>query len=245
MRYRFVALNDPYDHPILLHTHAAAETKTPVLTPLLGFAPIDGLSLQVEAPAQVNADVRRWRQRSLEAGHRWLISMDEIGPWHTGAAPDSIDPHHDALRGDVLWASLLGGAAGVEWYFGAHQPGNDLSASNWRDYDALWTQTRVALEILAPFNLARWAPCNARVSDGQYCLGRLDEALVIYAAAGRPVDIDLSDTKLDYVPEWRDAKTGRRLAADGQAVIPGAGRRTVQRPENGASDQVLILRRTR
>ena len=51
------------------------------------------------------------------AGRPWLISMDEIGMWHTGVVPDDVDPDHDALRRYVLWGSLMAGAAGVEWYF--------------------------------------------------------------------------------------------------------------------------------
>ncbi|MEO1576290.1 MAG: DUF5060 domain-containing protein, partial [Pseudomonadota bacterium] len=194
----FLARHDPYDHPILLHTHADPDTKTPVLMPLLGFAPLDGLSLQVDAPSHVNADVRRWRQRSRDAGHPWIVSMDEIGPWHTGAAPDSRDPDHDVLRRHVLWGSLLGGATGVEWYFGAHQPGNDLSARDWRAYHRLWQQTRVAIDLLAPFRLTDWSPCNARLASNTYCLGRLDDALVIYAEGGTDIEIDLSDSAFRY-----------------------------------------------
>ena len=106
--------NDPYQHPVLLHTHATPHGKEEILPDLLGLRDLDGLSFQVHKREDVVTEVNKWRARANEAGHPWLITMDEIGMWHTGALPDAQDPNHDTLRRHALWGSLLAGSAGVE-----------------------------------------------------------------------------------------------------------------------------------
>jgi hypothetical protein len=59
----------------------------------------------------------KWVQQSAIAGHKWVVSFDEQGPADVGVAPDSVDPSHDSIRKSVLWANLLAGGAGVEYYF--------------------------------------------------------------------------------------------------------------------------------
>ena len=41
---------DPYQHPVMLHTHAARNPRYDVLNPLLGNSNLDGPSLQVNPP---------------------------------------------------------------------------------------------------------------------------------------------------------------------------------------------------
>ena len=147
MMIDFFTENDPYDHPVLLHTHSQTENRKPILDALVGYLGLDGLSLQQEDRTAVAEIIQYWKQQSNEAGNEWLVTMDEIGKWDLGASTDTLDPGHPSLRGDVLWGSLLSGAAGVEWYFGADQPHNDLSSEDWRQRDQLWDLTKVALDF--------------------------------------------------------------------------------------------------
>lgn len=133
----YLASTDPYGHPVVLHTHSTIAGKDEVLTPLLGHSSLDGLSVQMDNPLCVHSEILHWRQLSHDSGKPWVITMDEIGPWHTGAGPDADDPTHDELRHRVLWGALMAGASGVEWYFGAHFAHNDLSAEDWRSRDTL------------------------------------------------------------------------------------------------------------
>ncbi len=135
---------DPYNHPVLLHTHSTPEYKDEIVGPQLGVPWLDGLSFQVEKRPMVNNEIQHWRARSKKAGKEWLITMDEIGTWMHGALPDAKDPNHDRLRQWVLWGTLLGGGAGVEWYFGSKHEASDLTSENWRKRDRLWTITNHA-----------------------------------------------------------------------------------------------------
>ena len=130
---------DPYGRPLLLHTHSEAADKDEILTPLLGYPGLDGLSFQVSDPADVGAETARWIALSRNAGNPWAITMDEIGPWMHGAIPDAeAEDGHEALLQQAMIAHLEAGGSGVEWYFGAHHPHNDLTAEDLRSRDLLF-----------------------------------------------------------------------------------------------------------
>ncbi|MEL7006088.1 MAG: DUF5060 domain-containing protein, partial [Bacteroidota bacterium] len=138
---KFLKLNDPYDHPVLLHTHAYDPLRKDILDSLLGFPYIDGISLQQDKREHVNEIVTHWKSESKKASHPWVVSMDEIGMWFEGALTDSADQNHPTLTSHVLWGSLLSGGDGVEWYFGAKHPHNDLTSEDWGQRDRLWEIT--------------------------------------------------------------------------------------------------------
>ena len=178
----FFSTYDPYDHPVIIHTHSTSSGKEEVSKPLLGHNSLDGLSFQVDVRERVNQEVAEWLEYSNKANRPWLITMDEVGKWHTGAKTDSQDPSHDSLRHHALWGSLLAGAAGVEWYFGAKQPHNDLTSEDWRQRERLWTQTRIAAEFFRE-QLPYWEmkPANELVAGEEvYAMRKGEELLVLY-----------------------------------------------------------------
>jgi hypothetical protein len=123
--------------------------------------------------------------------------MDEIGPWHMGAAADENSPKHDTLRRHVLWGHLLGGGAGVEWYFGAFNESNDLTAEDWRTRAGLWTQTRHALDFFED-HLPYWemTPCpDLMHRKDVYCAAKNGEAYVFYMPEGGTGFIGLPKTR--------------------------------------------------
>lgn len=206
----FFAENDPYGHPILLHTHAEAADKDALLTPLLGHASLNGLSFQVSDPAQAAAETRKWLALAKHSGRPWMITMDEIGPWQVGAKADVDDPSHDTLRRTALWGTLLAGGAGVEWYFGAHQKGNDLTTEDLRSRAELWRQTRIALQFFEE-HLPYWemAPCKNTATD---CLVKPGSMLAAYVPAGKAVDIAAYLTGGSWELYWFDPVSGRALS---------------------------------
>ncbi|MEM7385666.1 MAG: DUF5060 domain-containing protein, partial [Verrucomicrobiota bacterium] len=237
---------DPYQHPVVLHTHSTAHHKKTILTDLLGFEDLDGLSFQVDQRERVHQEIRFWREEAVKAGHEWSIGMDEIGMWHTGALPDSVDPEHHSLRRHALWGSLLGGAAGVEWYFGARHPHNDLTAEDWRSRAHLWDQTRHAWTFFTE-HLPWWRmkPGTDHPGEG-YCLGIEGELYAIYATADeRPVTMDLPATKGGRVFElrWYDPLKGGELQIGSEAIMPGFGVRGLgEPPHSPEQDWVILLR---
>ncbi len=221
---------DPYDHPVLLHTHAESADKDRIAGPLLGYPGLDGLSLQVSDRTDVYAETVKWARLSQAAGRPWLISMDEIGPWQDGAVPDNVaSDNHSSLIRHALWGHLLAGGSGVEWYFGAHHDHNDLSAENFRSRERLWRASSAARKMLAEqMDLGSaeicdesWTvlPCLSGPSDD----GRSDIAIV-YVAAGQTLDKTLIE-RAESV-QWRDPLSASKAiekteTIDGVALIYG------------------------
>lgn len=184
---QYLKATDPYKHPVLLHTHSEAADKDIIAGPLLNEQGLDGLSFQVAERESVNAEVQKWRALASKAGREWLITMDEIGKWDVGALSDELDgTNHQSLRRHALWGHLLGGGGGVEWYFGAKQPSNDLTSEDWRLRANLWKQTAIALQFFETY-LPYWEmkPCNALMDRKDiYCLGKPGLIYAIYLNDG-------------------------------------------------------------
>jgi len=179
---KFIKKNDSYNHPVLLHTHSEDPLRSDVLEDIVGFKYVDGLSLQQGKREETYEVVEKWRKQAKSSGQEWLITMDEIGMWHTGALPDSLDPEHITLRRYALWGSLMAGGAGVEWYFGAKYPSNDLTSEDWRKRDRLWDFTRHAKVFFENY-LPYWEMEPARElinSADAYCLKKTNEIYAVY-----------------------------------------------------------------
>ena len=237
---------DPYQHPVLIHTHSWIEQKDHSLPPLLGHPPLDGLSFQINKPEEVNSELIRWQGKANEAGRPWTITMDEIGPWQEGALPDSVDPTHDDTRKFVLWGSLFGGAAGIEWYFGAHHPHNDLTTEDWRSRDALWDQTRYAIQFMDT-HIPYWEmrPNNDLAkTEGAYCLAKAGEIYVIYAPNASDVSIDLQSHAGEWSVQWYDPRNGGELQTGSVGLITGAGLQNLGvPPSTSQKDWVALVKR--
>ncbi|QEG23879.1 Kelch repeat-containing protein [Mariniblastus fucicola] len=210
----YIKASDPYKHPILMHTHADSHSKDELLTPLLSAKSIDGLSFQVDQPESVHSELQKWIARSTKVGHRWMITMDETGPWMHGAVPDSEGGEHDGLRRNVLWGSLMGGAAGVEWYFGAKHPHNDLTSEDWRQRKRIWELTRIARTFFET-HLRWWEmkPSDDLLSskDG-YCLSKPGEVYVVYLpVAGENRSLDLGKETGQWSVAWFNPRKGGNL----------------------------------
>lgn len=236
---------DPYDHPILLHTHSEPADKDHILDPLLGFEGLDGLSFQVSDRRKVNAETQKWLTQSREAGQAWLITMDEIGHWHTGARPDSFDPTHDSLRRHAMWGHLFGGGAGVEWYFGGLYEANDLKSQDWRKRENLWAQTRVALDFFNA-NLPYWEmePCAGIIDRADsYCFGK-DGLYAIYLIEGGTGILNLPEGSGAWDVEWFDPVKGGPLTRGSvETVQAGSWLQLGFSAPNDGRDRVVLLRR--
>eukprot|EP00903_Cladosiphon_okamuranus_P004255 g4253.t1 len=217
---------------------------------------------EVDERTRVNHEIAEWRRLSREADNEWLITMDEIGKWHTGAQLDSEDPNHDTLRQHALWGAILGGAAGVEWYFGAHSAANDLSSEDWRLRDRLWNITRLALEFFEDRPFWTYSPCNELIDSeytgsihswNGYCAGHADQEYVIYLPADATPVFDASELNGAYRIQWFDpvnASQGGELQQGSIVSIEGGEdreSRTIQSlgepPENASQDWVILLSR--
>jgi hypothetical protein len=241
---------DPYNHPILLHTHSHEPARSNVLDSIVGFKNLDGLSLQVDKREGAPEIVRKWKAESKAAGHPWMITMDEIGMWHTGVVPDSMDYNHDSLRRYVLWGTLLSGAAGVEWYYGANNKYNDLNTEDWRTTDRLWELTDYALDFFREY-LPFWEMTGnpERVDSSEaYCLEKAGEIYAVYLPDGKTYVMDLGDATGDFSVEWYDPLSGDGLRKGSVTQISGGKKVSLGNPPNKTKmvenqDWVVLVKR--
>jgi hypothetical protein len=232
---------DPYDHPIVVHTHPGQTWYQKVYPPLLGHAAYEGPSLQVSGQ-DVHALTREWVRRSTDAGRPWFVCIDEIGPADTGVKPDAVDPEHDDVRHKVLWANLMAGGSGCEWYFGYNFAHNDLNCEDFRSRENMYRQTRVAVEFFRQYlPFAEMEPADELLSNRRaWCLAKPGEVYAVYLPPGERTEITLPES--DYTMAWLNPRTGGDL----QAARPVAGGSGVSLgdPPDGR-DWVALLRRSR
>ena len=235
---------DPYDHPVVIHTHSWRGQKDEGLPALLGHQPLDGLSFQVDRRSDVHGEILNWSAKAEESGHPWLIAMDEIGMWYEGVKPDAIDPGHDSIRQEVLWGSLMAGAAGVEWYFGANYEHNDLTAEDWRSRENMWVQTRHALDFFNEY-LPYWEMRNRDeliAQEGAYVLTDEAEIYVLFFPKGTRTWRFLSENEQTYQVKWFDPRAGGDLQQGSVTQIEGRSWHDLGRPPSDEEmDWVVLL----
>lgn len=252
----FLRALDPYDHPIVVHTFPGDHEK--IYRPLLGFDSVDGPSLQVGNLRQAHEATLKWVEASADSGHPWFVSVDEIGPAHTGVTADGPDSNHDTVRRHVLWGNLMAGGAGVEWYFGYDSPHNDLNAEDWRSRDAMWEYTRHALSFFED-HLPFWemnADDDLISMEDAFVLARPGEvyaAYLPYGVIGSSEDeapsSEATPTRLHLQPgtyevAWFDPRAGGMLQNGSVRHVSGPGWQEVGGPSAAqGEDWIVLLRR--
>ncbi|MGF1577840.1 MAG: DUF5060 domain-containing protein [Gemmataceae bacterium] len=231
---------DPYDSPIVVHTFPGQYDK--VYNPLLGFAHLEGPSLQTN---DTHTQTIRWIDRSAKAGRKWIVCLDEIGPAHTGVKPDKDDPTHDVVRKKHLWGNLMGGGAGCEWYFGYKWAHNDLNCEDWRSRANLWDQTRYALQFFQkylPFTEMHHADgLTSRTDD--YCFAG-QNVYAVYLPNGGEVKLKLP--KGNFRVQWYNPRKGGNLQTGTVKMVAGPGLQSIGLPPTErAQDWVALVKATR
>ncbi len=240
---RYIHDHDPYHNPVVIHTMSEPHEKDEILSPLLRFDRLDGLSMQISNVSTIHEEFLKWSNKSKENGRKWILSMDEIGPWHTGTQSDQEDPDHDTLRKEVLWGTLMAGGAGVEWYFGWHTPENDLNAENWRSRNNMWEQTYHAKSFFDAIPYPEMSPMDDLLSNKQgYCLGKSQSSYAVYLPYGGTTTIDLTGDKESYDIWWYNPKSGGEYARG--SVVSVAGGKNVYigyAPHSHEKDWAIVL----
>ncbi len=199
---------DPYDHPIVVHNWPGDEEL--LFGPLLGYHAIEGISLQ-EADNYYE-EILQWRNESARAGKKWLLAVDEPLGWEFGLRPDSDDPEHDMARKEVLWPTLFAGGMGVDWYFGwqNNAPTSDLSNEDWRSREAMWKQSKIALEFFKDFvPIEKMKPANhlAYGSEALVLAGEGD-LFAVYIKSSAEVFLEIGDSGATYNIQWYHPREG-------------------------------------
>ncbi|MDH3652336.1 MAG: DUF1080 domain-containing protein, partial [Saprospiraceae bacterium] len=212
--------HDPYQHHIVIHN---GQQFHDLLGPESKYT---GLSIQTnrEDFANVHREVLRWRALAKAAGKNWANAVDEPGDHRYAVVPDNVNPDHDNARQNALWGALMGGAWGVEWYFGYLHPESDLSLQSWRSRENMWTQSQYALRFFMENDIPFWdmEPIDDLTSDeNDYVLGRSGDMYVIYQKIGHKESIVLPGLHGEFTVSWYNPRTGEFTGDEETLVASG------------------------
>jgi hypothetical protein len=240
----YIKTINPYPSNVVLHTHSNDEHQDEYLIPMLGFEHLDGPSMQIAVPSRVHLRVKHWIDASEEAGKRWMVNLDEIGPHWTGVMPDEDDPRHDTIRQHCLWGSLMAGATGVEWYFGYRYAHNDLGLEDFRSRDLWWKQSTLATRFMNEFPLEEMISQDELVNvEGAYCLAKEGEVYIVYLPAGAGEASLRSELSNPLNIRWFNPRDGGDLVGGSIKTVNGTGWQSLGTPPSDPElDWVLVIR---
>ncbi|MEZ5355465.1 MAG: DUF5060 domain-containing protein [Bryobacteraceae bacterium] len=238
----YIRSQDAYRHPITVHTHNNRALTT--YTRLLGNPNFEATSIQ-GSMRNYHREALILRARSAEAGRKWAIFGDEQQTASKGVVPDADDPGHDEPRIHALWGNLMGGGAGVEWYFGSNYAHMDINCEDFRSRDILWGQTRHALDFFRT-HLRFWemTPRDEMILSG--AMGRVfaqgDQTIAVQLPAGGETRLQLA--KGSYRVKWFDPRKGGALVKGSKEMVEGPGEVSIGLPPGDTDrDWVALLDR--
>ena len=202
--------NDPYKHLVVLHTYPFQRNQ--VYRPLLGDkSALTGLSVQTSQNdfEEIYPEVVKWGRLSRQAGKKWVIALDEPGSAQIGIDKDPKD--NDLVRSKVLWATLMAGGMGVEYYYGYRTGCTDLNCEDHRTRDQKYTEASYALKFFQDYfqaYLPEVEPVSSpEMPDGMYVLKSTDEmAYAAYMTVGGKLSMDLPSGRWNL--SWYNPRTG-------------------------------------
>lgn len=232
--------NDPYPRHIVIHNGEYFDD-------LLGDkSKLTGPSIQThrEDFGQVHQAVLEWRRKSDDAGKPWAVAVDEPGDHRFSLVPDAVNPEHDNARQNALWGSFMGGAWGIEWYFGYENEQSDLTAEDWRSRDKFWDQCRYLLQFFRenelPVRLMEPADELTKKED-DYVFYMPGEAYVFYQKTAEDITVDLTQYGGAYHVRWFNPQTG---TYEHEQNIQGGDITTINVPDiNTSMDWAVLVKK--
>lgn len=261
----YIAALDPYGHNRVLHTFPNEQEKK--YRPLAGDqSQLTGLSLQNGHIKDTHWQTVKWVRESASAGKPWIVAFDESGSAAHGQCPDLGYKGYDGrdrtgkmtytehdVRHQTLWGTLLGGGAGVEYYFGYQYVENDLVCEDWRSRDRSWDYCRIALEFFHTNEIPFWEMSNQdqlvgnpEHDNSRYCFAKTGEVYVVYLPPGQSTPLDLSETEGEFLVHWFNPRAGGELQQGSVTAVNAAAKVALGDPP-AAPDQdwVVLVRRKR
>lgn len=244
----FIKATDPYDHPVVMHTYPGDHGKYAALE---GHATFDGPTLQYggipeSAAGGLYGETLDFIADSTAAGRTWVVTATEA----SGA--DAPTPNTSVSRRQRvywMWANVMAGGGGFEWYLKNAGAGHayDLAVEDLREFDAHWQQSGHLVEFFRDVvqgdgvDLLALQPNNGLTSiSTDWVLADPGEAYVLFLRDGGAVSLAVSGGGT-YQVDWFNPRTGSLVA---RPSIGGSGTQSLGSPPSGASqDWVVFVRR--
>ena len=212
----YIRLLATYRDNITVHNGPASTDA--IFTPLLGHASLTGNEIQWTQGASVHDRVVAWRNQSRDAGHPWVVSLDE--PWTETTLMGEF------RRWDV-WGSYLAGAGGCEYF-----QTNDETFDDFRLKESFYTtlvRARTFLEANVPF--PRMDSADALLSGASgYVFAEPGEIYVVFLSAGGSASLDLTGVTGSFPVRWFDPRNGGALQNGSVTSVSGGGVRALGAP---------------
>jgi hypothetical protein len=207
----FLKAIDPYDHPVVSHSFAELDKQRAQFEALLGFKDFDGACYQLHK--EHHTEVIAWREKSAQAGRKWLVSEDEAWP---------IDENQIDRAESYAWAVMTAGGEGMNLYVGYKDPSyNDIGIEDFSrmkpTLDYVISPARLlALPQINP-HLPQMAAADGLVgnkakNDPPFCFAKPGNVYVIYHKKGSDIRLDLIQQSGTFAVKWWNP---RRSDGDG------------------------------
>ncbi|MCW1921004.1 DNRLRE domain-containing protein [Luteolibacter arcticus] len=233
---------DPYDHHIVIHN---GDGHFDLMGPDFELT---GMSWQANASnfSDTFTNVLRYIDNSVDEGKPWVVACDEPGDARLSLRPDNDagNSHTDARR-DALWATIMAGGAGIEFYFGYDKPNSDLTCEDFRSRDSFWDYCRYALQLFesgaVPFQ--DMSNANSLVSssgtNGNRCLAKPGQYYLVQLRSGGTHTLNLSGVSGSFRVRWLDPRNGGTLVNGN--VVNGGGTVSLGSPPNSTTQDWIAL----
>jgi hypothetical protein len=140
----------------------------------------------------------------------------------------------------------MAGGSGVEWYFGYKFPHMDLNCEDWRSRDAMWSQTRHALDFFErhlPFH--EMEPADSLASGAAaFVLAKPGQVYALYLPQGGSAKLKLEPG--NYTVAWYNPRAGGQLMKGSIQTVKGGDSADLGTPPaDPAADWAVLVRRSR
>ncbi len=199
---------DPYENHIVIHTYPGQQDER--YNPLLGNnSVLTGASIQT-GKNKVHNDVRRWVEKSKNAGRKWVVANDE-----QGSATEGIRVSDKQVRDDVLWGTLLAGGAGVEYYSGYTNDDGDINNIDQRKRGKKYKEGGYALnffnEYLQPYMIDMVSSDGVTSDGNDYVFAKAGNVYAVYRPNGGSTGLSLPSGNNNYNVQWYNPRSGGDL----------------------------------
>jgi len=224
----FLKTLDPYDHPIFLHPNVNRYES--LYGPMLGDENFDGPTMQVAGIGQSDYDdayglTREWIERSTDAGNTWVVTWTEASG---GNAPEPFDSVTSTQRIYWMWAGIMAGGGGFEWYLKNAGAGHayDLAVEDLREFDEYWEQSGHVVSFFRDkvqrnnnIDLGNLTIDNDAIEgDDDWVLSNSNDTYIALLRRGGNASLNLAGNR-NYDVQWFNPRTGQSF--DGGSVSPG------------------------